>query len=368
MNRSKWVILCVLLIYLAGGCNTLRTGPGFGSLYISGWLATYDSVRGFHSFSDNIQLFNEINPVWYNLNPNYFISGQPPILDYSTDKSALLLLAGNNGVKVLPTIQNFGVSNFDPTVIRQIINNPILRNRHVSELVNLVLSGFFDGIDIDYENLSAGDQTAYSIFIDELGQALRQHRKLLSVTVYAKTSGSNTWDGPGAQDWSSLVKFADTLKVMAYDYHWAGFHAGPIAPVDWLTGILTYAGTVPGVAGKLLVGLPSYGIDWPAGGNGTEKMYADAMNIVNQGITNSLSRSNVDHLSNPICGTYFNNVELHFTYIKNSINHTLYFQDAVALKERLAIINRYRSIVKGVTFWRLGGEDPVSWAEIQRYK
>jgi spore germination protein YaaH len=313
-------------------------------------------------------MFDEINPVWYNLNLNYFTAGQSPILNYGGDQSALLSTARSNGIKVLPTIQNFGISDFNPVVIHQIIDNPTSRAKHVSEIVALVLNRGFDGIDIDYENLYATHKASYSAFISELGQALARRGKLLSVTVYAKTTGNESWNGPGAQDWLELVKYADTLKVMVYDYHWASFHAGPICPVDWLRDVLAYARRVPGIAGKMVIGLPLYGIDWPTGSGGREVMYGDAMNMVNQGITSPISRSNVDHSSDPYCGSYFENVEPHFTYTKNNVIHTVYFQDAFAQQQRIAIINQHRDIVKGITFWRLGGEDPAGWGIIDQLR
>lgn len=373
MNRVKWVLIWILLIFWISGCQVSKPGSislpensSPNSIYISSWLANYDLQRGYDSFINHIGVFDEINPVWYNLNPSYFTTGQSPIL--GGDQSALLSTARGSGVKVLPTIQNFGTSNFDPVVIHQIIANSTSRTKHVSEIVALVLDRGFDGIDIDYENLYASDKALFSAFVSELGQALAGHGKLLSVTVYAKTTGTESWNGPGAQDWPELVKYADTLKVMVYDYHWASFHAGPICPVDWLRDVLAYAGKVPGIAGKVMIGLPFYGIDWPAGAGGREMMYTEAMNLVNQGITSSISRSNVDHSSNPYCGSYFENVEPHFTYTKNNVIRTVYFQDAFALQQRIAIINQYRDIVKGITFWRLGGDDPAGWGVIEKLK
>lgn len=373
MNKGIKVLVWLGLVILLGGCQVPKPkGSGLpSSMYISGWLAAYDWQRGYGSFTRNIAMFDEINPVWYNLNPNYFSAGQSPILNYGggqTAQAELLSTARSNGVKVLPTIQNFGTTNFDPAVIHQIIDNPEQRAKHISEIVNLVLDRGYDGIDMDYENLYATDRAAYSAFIAGLGQALTSRGKLLSVTVYAKTTGAEFWNGPGAQDWPELVKYTDTFKVMAYDYHWASFHAGPVSPVDWLRKVLAYARTVPGLAGKLVIGLPLYGIDWPAGSSGREIMYEDAMKLINQGITGPVSRENVDHSSNPYCGSFFENVEPHFTYLKNTVTRIVYFQDAAALLERLAIVNQFRDVVRGITFWRLGGEDPAGWEAIRQLK
>ncbi len=374
--KKIFLILNLLSMLILAGCagsgssnvsseNNQKSSEN--KLYIAAWYATYDAERGLQSFSNNIRLFNEINPVWYNLNPSYLNTGSPPFVADLRNKPLILSLARSNGVKVLPTIQNFGVSNFDPTVIHSIINDPVARSGHVAEIVNLVVTEGYDGIDIDYENLAANDCIAFSAFITELGYALKQHQKLLSVTVYAKTSPGATWDGPGAQDWAVLARSADTIKIMAYDYHWASFHAGPISPIDWLRDVLNYADSIPDLKGKLIVGLPFYGLDWGIG-TAKEVMYQDVSEILNRYAPSNYNRYNTDHSANPICGYYSNNVELHFDYSLNGTSHTVYFQDVEATKKRLSLINQHRQTVKGVTFWHLGGEDYRIWDELGKYK
>jgi spore germination protein len=361
----RTLIVCILILSIVTGCSgsSVKTNHS-GNFYVSAWYATYDAQRGLESFSNHPQIFNEINPVWYNLNPDYFSNGVPPFNQDLRNRNELLAVARSNGIKVLPTIQNFGATNFDPALISAIINNPALRTRHVSEIVNLVTDEAYDGIDIDYENLSAGDRVSFSAFISELNSALEQRGKLLSVTVYTKTSPNAVWDGPGAQDWTSLAANCNTLKVMAYDYHWAGFHAGPISPADWLRDILRYADSIPEARGKVIIGLPFYGLDW-VGQAAREVMYED---VIAKWPTYKFNRENVDHSFDPICGKYFENVEPHFEYQKPGENHTVYFQDAESLSQRLAIISQYSNLVKGVTFWHLGGEDPRIWNVLGRYK
>jgi spore germination protein len=366
MQRRLLLILLLMLPLLAG-CNPSKSKPNETKkpLYISAWYATYDSARGLKSFTEHLDIFNEINPVWYNLNPAYFATGEAPLTPNLLNHDTILSVAKYAGIKVLPTIQNFGAANFDRTVIGQIIGEPGLRRKHVQEIVDLVKIENYDGIDIDYENLVCEDRQAFSAFIAELGQALHQAQKQLSVTVYAKTSDAAIWAGPGAQDWASLALNADSLKIMVYDYHWAAFHAGPISPVDWLEAILKHAATIPEARGKIMVGLPFYGLDWGEGSVAKEKAYQDAMNLLVQYSDSSLTRNDVDHSADSICGAYSKNVELHFQYQTAGILHTVYFQDSEALRRRLEIIHQYPLLIKGVTFWRLGGEDPRSWEELR---
>ena len=109
------------------------------------------------------------------------------------------------------------------------------------DIVKLVQENQFDGIDIDYEILDAADREAFSVFIEELGDALHEQGKLVSVTVHAKTDDLGPWGGTQAQDWARLGKAADEFKIMTYDFHNGASEAGSIAPIDWVSDVLRYA-------------------------------------------------------------------------------------------------------------------------------
>src|SRR5690554_6812482 len=146
----KKVIFSLLLsvIILNSGCARLPVARE-GGFYVSAWYVPYDNTRGFESFSQNVRLFNEINPVWYNLNPEYFSSPAAPFVTYyPPNRKDLIALAKTNGVKIIPTIQNWGNNNFDAGNVTKIINDPVYRAKHVREIVELVLTAGYDGIDI----------------------------------------------------------------------------------------------------------------------------------------------------------------------------------------------------------------------------
>ena len=90
-----------------------------------------------------------------------------------------------------------------------------------------------------------------------------------------------TWNGAGAEDWTAIGGVADSVKIMAYDYHYASTDAGAITPLDWLDKVVTYAETtVP--RSKIIVGLPWYGYDWSSAGGATAS-YASAMQVAQNG-------------------------------------------------------------------------------------
>ena len=218
MVKSVIVVLLSSLLFFAGCSSSSNSGnldPAVQSrnlspsskLYVSAWFAPFDLTRGLQSFTEHANDLNEINPVWYNLNPSYFRPGAEPFNTNLFHKGPIETLARTNGVKLVPTIQNWGTTNFDPKVISKIINNPVDRSKHVREILELVIENEYDGIDIDYENLPVTDTEGFSAFISELGTALHDHGKLLSVALHPKTTTEAKWSGPGAQDRSTWLRW-----------------------------------------------------------------------------------------------------------------------------------------------------------------
>ncbi|NLY89596.1 MAG: hypothetical protein GX085_08270 [Firmicutes bacterium] len=371
-------LVLVLLFLIIAGCSPIKPAVEIkNDLYIAAWYAAY-APNGYRTLQEYHWLFTEINPVWYRLNQDYFAVGQPPFVPtYNAQqyKKEIAALARKHGIKLVPSIQNWGEDNFDDRVLAAIIQDPEKRKKHVQEIVDLVMTNGYDGIDIDYEALRAGARDAFSAFIAELGRALHAKDKLLSVAVYAKTFDA-TWDGAGAQDWEELAKYADSLKVMGYDYHWSTHHPGPLAPLSWLEAVLDYAGEVarkvPGLKDKLIIGLPLYGLDWEVwstpqnpGLAAKEVMYNKALQLQKE----KKSEVKRDDTRYYPCNCGFSgNAEPYFVYYDHTgKKHIVYYQDAAATRARLELIDRYRHLVKGITFWRLGDEDPEIWREITAY-
>lgn len=374
MIKSVIVILLAFGL-LFSGCSTPPQPPSLdpliqsrnlgspSKLYVSAWVVPFDTTGGLQSFTEHLTDLDEINPVWYNLNPFYFEAEAQPLIADLFQKGPVETLARTNGIKLIPTIQNWGDVNFDPEVISRIINNPVDRSRHVQEILQLVIENEYDGIDIDYENLPVTDTEAFSAFISELGTVLHEHGKLLSVALHPKTNTEANWNGPGAQNWAVIAGFADQLKIMVYDFHWASYHAGPIAPLDWLRDVLEYAATIPEAKGKIIIGLPLYGYDWGPEGVAKALTYNDTIELMTQHNIYSASREHIDD-STDFCRYYIDNTEPHFQYQLEGATHTVYFQDGQAIEKRLAVIEQYPELVKGVAFWRLGGESPEIWTKV----
>lgn len=338
MAALTWLLLLILAV---SGCMDNEGKGSAKKLYVAGWLFLND---GLTTFANNVEIFSEINPVWYNI----LSGGRTSKNTNIASKDTVMSLARANNVKVVPTIQNTYPGGAE--VVRRVLSDPMLRTRHIQDLVNLVISpeNDFDGIDIDYEDMSQRDTWIFTAFIRELSMELVKYNKLLSVCVYYKADNSTKY----GQYWPDLIQYVDTLKVMAYNCHYSSSRPGPICPVAWLQKTMDYAKGLPGANDKIVIGLPLYGFDWVKGSS------AKARAVTYKEIQRMMRRYGIN--SNRIG---WDNGESYFTYRESGRNHIVYFQDSVALWERLNLVAKYRDVVKGVTFWQLGGEDPEIWNE-----
>lgn len=287
---------------------------------------------------ENANVVSEINPFWYELNPDGTVRGS--ILD-----AALLTEMRGLGVRILPTIANA----FDRERVLRVIGTPEARTEHVQFLLNLVLENDFDGLDVDYESLYAEDRENFTLFIEELADAFHAEGKLLSIAVHPKTDDNGTWGGPQAQDYARLGAAVDMFKVMTYDFSWSTSEAGPIAPVAWAHDVIAYATSqVP--EEKVYLGIPFYAYDW-LGAVGESKVWNQVSVLLGRHKPEvKRDESNEGHF---VYGDYR--------------PRTVYFADALSLQTKLDAIFADFPALGGISIWRLGGEDPASWDVLREF-
>jgi spore germination protein len=235
---------------------------------------------GTTSVLSNQRTFSEMSPWIYGLNSSGQIVPQYAPAQAATVDAQLARLRAAR-IPLVPTLANVvqGKWVYQP-VITDILHIPGVRARHVAAIVALVQRQHYAGIDIDYEDLLASDRSAFTAFITELAHALHAKGKVLSVDLFAKPTNRGYDQRNLAQDYRALGQVADQVRLMGYDYHWAGSGPGPIAPIDWIRAVLSYAKTqIP--ASKIILGVPLYGYDW-VDGQGTPLSWLQAFQLSQQ--------------------------------------------------------------------------------------
>jgi spore germination protein len=305
----------------------------FAAYKTSVWIPPWDA-NALTSIQANAGSITESNPVWYSWNADASIAKNWNA-ENPTWRSSM-------GGALIPTIQNVVNGSFNADAAAGMLANSTTREAHAGAIATLVISNAFDGIDVDYERVPTSSRANFTAFVSSLAAKLHAANKKLSVTVYAKTSDSQNWNGPGSQDWPAIGAAADSVKIMAYDYHWSTSAPGAITPLNWLDQVAAYAEST--MAGsKIMMGLPWYGYDWPASGAATTATYASARQTA---LTNNAAIQYDTTSGEPF-----------FAYA----GHTVYFQDAKGYASKIDLLKQKHPGIAGFAHWAAGQEDPTIW-------
>jgi spore germination protein len=253
------------------------------------------------------------------------------------------------GMRIVPSLADVTGGRWSYQPMARMLHSPELMARQIDQIVRLVNANHYAGIDIDYEQLRAGDRQDFTTFCQGLASALHAKGKLLSVAVFAKTSDAGTSPTNAAQDYGAIGQAADQVRLMGYDYHWASSAPGPIAPVGWLRDVVRYAKTkIP--ADKIVLGVPLYGYDW-SGGHGTAISWLQALR---------LSR---EYHAAPRYDTRAQAPWFSYTDAAGR-KHTVWFENAPSSRAKFAIAQG--AGINGVYLWMFGYEDTGTWAALRQ--
>ncbi|MEH3103220.1 MAG: glycosyltransferase [Sphingomonas phyllosphaerae] len=237
--------------------------------------------------------------------------------------------------RVLPMVQNAAADgSWDGAGTAALLADRGARTRLAKQIVALVTRQRGAGVMLDLESLPVSAHRDYRIFLGEL----RARFAPRGWTVALATPVADP-------DWDlrAYAAVADRLVLMAYDEHWMGGAAGPIASQPWFARVVAQAVAQAG-ANKAIVAIGSYAYDWQ--GRTTEPLaIADALALAAQ--------ADVTPVFDAASGNS------HFGYERDGRHHDVWMLDAPSAANEMAVVRRTGAA--GVALWRLGSEDPAVW-------
>ncbi len=257
------------------------------------------------------------------------------------NSSEISQLAKANSFKLIASVTN----EQDPQRINRLLESTDKQSEAISQMINIMESDGYFGIDLDLENISEDKKPNYTTFVENLGKALKQKGYYFSLTLHAQNGELNQWSGSKGQDMESLAKYADEVRIMAYDIHTSETNAGSVIPLSEYKKIITYTLKKISVE-KVIIALPTYGYDWSTG-NSYSLQYQDIENLIKKHTDASVTFDPTTQsklLQYSIVGT----------------KHTVWFEDAETIKLKMDLAKQY-GIYK-FSFWRIGGEDEKLWS------
>lgn len=308
---------------------------------VSVWYPSSDDPDGFQSVINNADIIQMVNPFWYSPRADGTIYPS----DANAESPELLAEMRDLGLTIMPSIFSS---------ISAMLMDEDTRNFHIDEIVALVERMDYDGIDIDYEGFPAVTRDPFSIFIEDLADALHERGYLLSIAVHAKASDEGAWESAYAQDWTRIAPVVDVFTIMTYDYTNRNEPPGPIAPTDWVQEVLTYAESVTDLS-KVRMGLHYYGYSWQRGTPpATTVSWANTQRYIDS--------FDLEIQRDPANMELF--VDLRVTGLPRQ---TIYLADAIGLAYKLEHISEAFPGLGGVSIWGIGGEDPANWDVLRNY-
>ncbi|QUH02671.1 peptidoglycan hydrolase [Saccharopolyspora erythraea] len=310
-------------------------------------LPFWNLGNGTATVVQNRTAVNEVSPWMYGLGDDGRLT-----IQYSpaqaTEVAGHLQRLREAQIPIVPSLANITEGNWSYEPVARMLHDPDLMRRHVFEIVELVKRENYAGIDIDYENLRAGDREQFTRFVTDLGRALHAEGKTLSVAVFAKTSDAGYDERNVAQDYVAIGQVADQVRLMGYDFHWGTSRPGPVAPVGWIRDVLSYATSVVPKE-RIVLGVPLYGYDW-VDGQGTSVTWLQAFRLA------------TEHKVPTFYDARTQSPWFAYTDAQGR-RHEVWFENTASSKAKFEAARG--AGIRGVYLWMYGYEDTGTWPELR---
>lgn len=385
------VILLVVALMVAGlaGSSGLQHGARAERAplrpVVTGWLPSWATEEGLAGVEANAALLKEASPFWYTARARDGATSVSTSVAAGT-RAAVLARLRAHGISVIPSVADGSAAGAMATAL----GDPAVRAAHVAQLVDLVTSNGYAGIELDYEKFAFADsrstwpatRPAWVAFVTELGGALHAIGRRLAVAVPVVYDGrQSARSGFWVYDYAGMADAVDSLRIMTYDY--SSSRPGPIGPLAFAERVLAYAVTVfP--ADRIRVGIPAYGRLWVARrADGSPAITGTCPASGVPPTTSFTTAQALSHLTRAAGGppsirydsTAGESVAT-FTRTYSGpgtdgaptscvVDHEAWWVDARGVAERMPLIERHR--LAGAAVWHLGGLDPASWAAMRQF-
>jgi len=345
------------------------------------WIPYWRKIEGASSTIANIKKVTQISPFAYELQPDGTIKNA--LKAHDEPWTTLLAEARKNKVKIYPSILSYPSTITEKNAVYKLLSVKKSRQAHVKEIVALVKKNNFDGIDIDYEAKIAEIKPHFSLFLQELGVALRKEKKQLICTVeprtppdsrYATTSKEILSRVEYANDYKAIGKACDQVRIMAYDqstddaklvnkHKNEGLLYAPVADINWVKKVVTIAmWDIP--KHKIIIGVPTYGAKYELRTSATGETIMRKIGSMNFIYADELARSqNITPTRNSageLSFVYATSTGVDGEYLGGTKKYLVWYSDAQAIADKVKLAKLYK--LGGVAVFKVdGGNDPNLW-------
>ncbi len=266
----------------------------------------------------------------------------------------LIELARKNRVAPMMVIANITNGSFDSDIAHSLLTDEAVQERLIENIFNVLRSKNYFGLDVDLEYLYPDDREAYNRFLRRMAGLLHQEGYILTTAIAPKTSGEQEGLLYEAHDYPVHGEVVDHVILMTYEWGYLWSEAMPVAPIDKVEEVISYAVTVIPPE-RILMGVPNYGYDFnvprieevPA----TLITNYEAIEIAKK----HLGRIEFDEEA----------MSPFFQYHENGQLREVHFEDARSIRAKIFLMREYD--LGGLSFWTLMNYFRPAWLLIANY-
>ena len=245
-------------------------GPTEPTLEVTGWLPYWRAATSTADILPHLSAFTSVMPFGYIVQNDGSMRDAYNLGSTTAPAATLVAAARSAGVKIIPTVM---WSN--GAAIHAALSDPVARVALEDTIATLVVTGGFDGIDIDFEGKWAETKDSFSSFLE--GLRARLGGKLLYCSIEARTPLADRYDGTPpadagiyANDYVAINQHCDRVQLMTYDQQTIDVNLNrsaasapyiPISDTKWVEKVVTLAAQTI-AKDKLEIGIATYGYEW----------------------------------------------------------------------------------------------------------
>lgn len=303
--------------------------------------AAYDGERVEEALA-SARGVNVISPTWYKL------SGNDGSMTCYANRS-YVEKCHSMGIQVWALIDDFDTS-LDKLAI---LSDKDIRAGMINRLVSDAKEYGFDGINLDFENITEETIEHYLQFIRELSFECRKNGIILSTDTYVPASFNLFYNRKEQGIW------IDYAIVMGYDEYWKGApEAGPVASISHVrNGVVNTLEEIP--AEKVINGMPYYIRVW------YETLNIDGtVSLTTKDVGMAAAQKIIDDNSAPV--VWDDEKKLYYaSYEDGNVTVKLWLENEDTIEEKMKVYKENN--LAGVAGWKLGLEKKEVWSVIEEY-
>ena len=264
----------------------------------------------------------------------------PPLLD----EQWMIEMALQYGTQPILTLTPFGPDGqFNNILISSVVNNQTYTDNLIQNMLQIMQTKGYQGVDIDFEFILARDRDAFTAFVQQVSETMRENGYHTSVALAPKTSADQRGLLYEGKDYRAIGEAADHVLLMTYEW---GYTYGPpmaVAPINQVRRVLNYAVTeIP--REKIDLGIPNYGYDWPLP---YERGVTRAKTIGNvEAVRIAIENGSQIQFDEKAMSPYFRYYD-----INAGIEHEVWFEDVRSLQAKFDLIKEYD--LRGCGYWQI---------------